>query len=260
MNKNRTYMIVIGIAVPRFCIQAFLVAQYHSGVKVQKSLKRTVVGGMVALLIRLEPNSFMHIHQAELLQSQVFCWRASVKGRVNVQAKISLRNTKPLPFSLRLAQNAPATVWGGKSFPWMKEHALKSSENLFHVLLLLFFSSTMVLYMIPHISKVFFFVFHTSTIWFSFLIKKKKKKAFVFHLILKVAKAPPWLTEGCWEIAAVLLCCGGMHLIVGGVTVWPSERNMWEQQQVTDFAENLVISCFFLFGFLCYGLCVCILL
>lgn len=34
---------------------------------------------------------------------------------------------------------------------------------------------------------------------------------------------------------------------------------MWQQQQVSDFAEKLVIS-FFFFGFLCYGVCTCIYL
>lgn len=58
---------------PQFCIQAFLKTRYHSGGKVQKSLKRGVVGGKVALQIKLEANTLMHIRQADLYQSQVCC-------------------------------------------------------------------------------------------------------------------------------------------------------------------------------------------
>lgn len=32
------------------------------------------------------------------------------------------------------------------------------------------------------------------------------------------------------------VCAGG-----GGVTVWPSEKNVLQQQQVSDFAEKLVV-------------------
>lgn len=59
----------------------------------------------------------------------------------------------------------------------------------------------------------------------------------------------PWFTVGCREIAAASLRDGGMCLITGvcvrqGVTVWPSEKNMWQQQQVGDFAEKLVFLVF----------------
>lgn len=64
---------VIGIAVPSFAYRLFLKTRYHSGGKVQKSVKRGVVGGKVALQIKLEANTLMHIRQADLYQSQVCC-------------------------------------------------------------------------------------------------------------------------------------------------------------------------------------------
>lgn len=34
----------------------------------------------------------------------------------------------------------------------------------------------------------------------------------------------------------VCVCAGG-----DGVTVWPWEKNMWQQQQGSDFAEKMVV-------------------
>lgn len=73
--------IIIGIAVPKFCIQAFIITRYHSKGQSSTVLKRGVVGGRVALLIRLEANTFMHVHQADFFvcfQSQVCCLSAPV--------------------------------------------------------------------------------------------------------------------------------------------------------------------------------------
>lgn len=72
--------IIIGIAVPKFCIQAFIITRYHSRGQSSNVLKRGVVAGRVALLIRLEANTFMHIHQADFFffQSQVCCLSAPV--------------------------------------------------------------------------------------------------------------------------------------------------------------------------------------
>lgn len=49
-----------------------------------KVLKRGVVWGKVTLLIGLEANTLMHIHQAESIQHQVGCRSAPVtlEGRV----------------------------------------------------------------------------------------------------------------------------------------------------------------------------------
>lgn len=77
---------VIGIAVPSFAYRLSSSPGVTLGGHSSKVFKRGVVGGRVALLIRLEANSFMHIHQAELLQSQVCCGSAPVTldGRVHV--------------------------------------------------------------------------------------------------------------------------------------------------------------------------------
>lgn len=97
---------------PQFCIQAFFITRYHSGGQSSEVLERGVVGGRAALLIRLEANSLLHIHQAELLQRQVCCWSAPVtlEGRVYVQAWFSLRNKEPLPssfvFCLKCSSNS----------------------------------------------------------------------------------------------------------------------------------------------------------
>lgn len=62
---------VIGIAVPSFAYRLSSSPGITPGVKVQNSFKRGVLGGKVALLIRLGANSFMHIHQAVRFAAEV---------------------------------------------------------------------------------------------------------------------------------------------------------------------------------------------
>lgn len=83
----------------------------------------------------------------------------------------------------------------GTHFPEWKHVCLKAVKISFNVplmLLLLFFQFHNFLYMIPCISKVFvclfLFVFHSRTIRFVLFFSFKKKNAFVFHPILKLAK------------------------------------------------------------------------
>lgn len=58
-------MMVIGIAVPSSAYRLSSRPGITLG-QSSKVLKKGVVGGRVALLIKLEANALMHIHQAEL--------------------------------------------------------------------------------------------------------------------------------------------------------------------------------------------------